>query len=115
MILMPEEPIKQQLRRIKKKIISHLQSCDYEIIKSDNDTLCVIGARKAEWRCIKGHFRSIPLREVKRLENLPCPDVNQIKKELWLQEKDSDQFYKVFWDSKRHVWINSFKETVRFK
>ena len=112
---MSEEPIKKQLGRIKKKIINHLQSCDYEIIKSDNDTLCVIGARKSEWRCIKGHLKNIPLREVKRLENLPCPDIDQIKKELWLREKDSNQFYKVFWDGKRRVWIDSFKEIVKFK
>jgi len=112
---MSEEAIKKKLNRIKRAIKMHLRNADYEIIISDNDRLCIIGARDTEWRCIKGHFRNIPYLEVKRLEQLPCPDGHIIKKELWLRDKGENVFYKVFWDTEKRAWIDQFDKTVKFE
>ena len=111
---MAEDAIKQRLKRIKKSIINHLQNADYQIIISDNDTLCVIGARDREWRCIKGHFRKIPYLEVKKMEMLPCPDGRIIKKELWLRDSGETQFYKITWNETRQTWIDQFGIIVKF-
>ena len=111
---MSETSIKKQLNRTKKAIISHLRNADYEIIKSDNETICVIGARDTEWRCIKGDFRSISKHEVKKLERLPCPGGKAIKKELWLRNPTETQFYKLCWDYENAVWIDQFDKVIRF-
>ena len=109
---MSEEAIKKQLGRIKKAIIHHLKNADYEIIKSDNDTLCVIGARDVEWRCIKGHLRNIPTKEVRKLEQLPCPQGVFIKKELWLRSEGENQFYKIVLNNEKRIWFYQFNETI---
>lgn len=112
---MSEEPINKQLRRIKNAIINHLRNADYDVIKSDNDTLCVIGARDVEWRCIKGHIRNIPRKEVAKLERLPCPGGKLIKKELWLRDSGEIQFYKIFWNDDRKAWIDQFGDKINFQ
>lgn len=112
---MSEEAVMKQLNRTKKAIIKHLRNADYEIIKSDNDTFCVIGARDTEWRCVKGHFRSIPYREVEKLERLPTPGGKLIKKELWLRDDAETQFYKIVWDCEKKVWIDQFNKIIKFQ
>ena len=112
---MSEEAIKQKLNRIKKAIKMHLRNADYDLIISNNDTLCIIGARDTEWRCVKGYFRKIPYKEVIKLERLPCPDNKLIKKELWLREEGETGFYKIFWNQEKHTWIDQFGETIKFQ
>ena len=111
---MSEEAVKKTLNRIKKAIINHLKNADYQIIKSDNDTLCIIGARETEWRCIKGYTREIPMKEVKKLEEFPCPDARIIKKELWLKDTWENQFYKIFWNEEKKLWIDQFGEIINY-
>lgn len=112
---MPEESVKKKLNRIKRAIKMHLRNADYEIIVSDNDRLCIIGARDTEWRCVKGYFRNIPYSEVKKLEFLPCPNDRLIKKELWLREGGENVFYKIFWNAEKRTWIDQFDKTVTFQ
>ena len=111
---MSEEAINKVLNRIKKAIITHLKNADYEIIRSDNETLCVIGARDTEWRCIKGDFRSISKHEVEKLERLPCPGGKAIKKELWLRNPAETQFYKLLWNYEKGAWIDQLDKIVKF-
>ena len=112
---MGEDPVKKQLNRIKRAIISHLENADYEIIKSDNKVICVIGARDTEWRCIRGDFRSISKAEVRKLERLPCPGGKTIKKELWLRDDNDKQFYKIFWNYDKSAWIDQFGDIITFQ
>ena len=112
---MAEEAVKQKLNRIKRAIKMHLRNADYDIIPSDNEAICIIAAREAEWRCIKGYLRKIPYREVKKLEVLPCPDNRIIKKELWLREDGETVFYKIIWDQERRAWIDQFGEIIKFQ
>ena len=111
---MSEDPVKRQLNRTKKAIIAHLRNADYAIIKSDNEKLCVIGARDTEWRCIKGDFRSISKYEVEKLEKLPCPRGRAIKKELWLRDPDEKLFYKLIWDYENEVWKDKLNNIIKF-
>lgn len=93
----------------------HLRNADYDIIISDNDKLCIIGARDTEWRCVKGYFRKIPYLEVKKLERLPCPSDKLIKKELWLREDGETVFYKIFWNAEKQAWIDQFNKIIKFQ
>lgn len=112
---MAEEAVKQKLNRIKRAIKIHLRNADYEIIPSDNEAICIIGARDTEWRCIKGYFKKIPYKEVIKLEHLPCPDNKTIKKELWLREEGETVFYKIFWNQEKHVWVDQFGKIIKFQ
>ncbi len=50
---MPQEPIKKRLCRAKAKAIRLLKSAGYKVVRSDNETFCVIATRRREVRFIR--------------------------------------------------------------
>lgn len=115
---MNEGDTKRQLNRAKKTACEILRSAGYRIERASNDIYCVVAMRDAEWRAIKIGLHSIIecpwfLKEIKKLENLPCPDPRAIKKEIWLRERGVHNFIQYYWKDNR--WFNEDGQIVRFQ
>ena len=71
---MPQEPIKKRLCRAKAKAIALLQSAGYKVVRSDNETFCVIATRKREVRFIRVVVDRVSERDRQLVQgiDLPC-------------------------------------------
>lgn len=108
---------KKQLNRAKKSACDILRQAGYKVEKASNDIYCVIAMRDAEWRAIKIGVLSIAktpwfLREIKKLETLPCPDPKTIKKELWLRDRGEHNFMQFYWHNNK--WHGEDGQLIHF-
>ncbi len=85
---MTDDPsIKQRLRRAKKAAIELLEQSGYDIIESDNRTICVIGTRKAETRLVRVVVDAITPQDIKLVRELRTHR-DTCTKEIWLRQKN---------------------------
>lgn len=113
---MPEIAVKKKLNNAKKSVCRIFRKAGYKIQPASNELFCVIGMRHREWRCVKVGIKPIVseawfLREIKRLENMPCPDAKTIKREIWIREEDGQNFNQFYWEDNQ--WFNENDEPVK--
>ena len=106
---MSEEPFKKQLNTAKKSACNILRKAGYTIEKASNNIYCIVAMRGVEWRAIKVGTSSVLsskwfLDEIRKFERLPCPDPRIIKKEVWIREVGSHNFYLYFFENNQ--WID---------
>ena len=103
---MPENPVKKQLNNAKKTACNILIKAGYKIERASNDIFCIIAMRGTEWRAIKVGVKPMItypwfIEEVKKLERLPCPDQEKIKKELWIRAIGEHEFSRYSYENKQ--------------
>ncbi len=85
---MSDDPsIKQRLRRAKKAAMELLETSGYDVIESDNRTVCVIGTRKAETRLIRVVVDGITKEDIDLVKRLRT-NRDTCTKEIWLRKKN---------------------------
>jgi len=70
---MPQEPIKKRICRAKAKATRLLQSTGYRVIKSDNETFCVIATRRREVRFIRVVVDDISAKDREAVRKVDLP------------------------------------------
>ena len=111
---MGEDPVKKQLNTAKRSACVILKKAGYTVERASNDIYCIVAMRGAEWRTIKVGLDSIIkcpwfIKEIKRLERLPCPD--RIKKEVWVRVGREHNFKLYFYE---HVqWFDESYNPTR--
>lgn len=85
---MSDDPsIKQRLRRAKKAAIELLEQSGYDVIESNNSTVCVIGTRKAETRMIRVVVDRVSVEDIRLVRRLRTHR-EVCTKEIWLRTKN---------------------------
>ena len=80
---MSEEANKKRQARDKDRAIEVLKRADYDIIRSDNEKVCVIASRKAEVRIIRICTDKVTDHDIEIVRELRFPDVPQACRETW--------------------------------
>jgi hypothetical protein len=80
---MSEEAIKKRQARAKSKAIDILRQAGYEIIRSDNEKVCVIASRAAEVRIIRICVGNVTENDVDLVRYLRFPHITQACREAW--------------------------------
>lgn len=80
---MSEEAIMKKQNRAKARAIKILRKADYEIIRSDNEKVCVIGSRDAEVRIIRICVGKVTERDITIVRELRFPRISQACREVW--------------------------------
>ena len=73
---MPQEPIKKRLCRAKAKAIKLLSGTGYRVVRSDNETFCVIATRRREVRFIRVVVDSITANDRRVVASIDVPSEN---------------------------------------
>ena len=88
---MSEEAIMKRQNRAKAQAIKILRRADYEIIRSDNEKVCVIASRDAEVRIIRICVGKVTERDIEVVRDLRFPRISQACREAWCFDgKDFD-------------------------
>lgn len=69
----PQEPIKKRICRAKQKAIRLLMAAGYKIVKSDNETFCVIATRRREARFIRVVVDDISAKDREAVRKVDLP------------------------------------------
>jgi hypothetical protein len=106
---MPDKAITQKLNRAKKSACEILSKAGYKIEKTNNVTFCITAMRESEWRIIAVGIKDIIKcnwfdMQRKRLEKLPSPSPQLIKKEIWIREQGEHNFKIFSWENNQ--WVN---------
>jgi hypothetical protein len=80
---MSEEAIKRRQSRAKLKAIDILRQAGYDIIRSDNETVCVIGARNAELRVVRICVGTVTERDIKVIRTMRFLRDSHVSREAW--------------------------------
>ncbi len=88
---MSEEAIMKKQNRAKAQAIKILRKAKYEIIRSDNEKICVVVSRDAEVRLIRICVGKITDRDIAVVRDLRFPRISQACREVWCYDgKDFD-------------------------
>lgn len=92
---MSDDPsIKQRLRRAKRAAIELLEQSSYDIIESNNSTVCVIGTRKAETRLVRVVVDRVSAEDIRLVKGLRTHR-EVCTKEIWLRTKNGFQMREI--------------------
>lgn len=80
---MSEENIKKRQARAKIRAVDILRRAGYEIIRSDNEKVCVIGSRDAEVRIIRICVGKVTEHDIEVVRDLRFPRISQACREAW--------------------------------
>jgi hypothetical protein len=80
---MSEENIKKRQTRAKCRAVDILRRAGYDIIRSDNETVCVIGARNAELRVIRVCVGNVTERDIKVIRSMQFLRDSHVSREAW--------------------------------
>jgi hypothetical protein len=85
---MSQEPIKKRVCRAKAKAIKLLKSAGYKVVRSDNETFCVIATRRREVRFIRVVIDSITASDRRIVSSIDLPSSNCSREIYCLRDSD---------------------------
>lgn len=80
---MSDEALKKRQARAKSRAIEILRLADYEIIRSDNEKICVIASRNAEIRIIRICIDTVTEHDIAVVRDLRFLRNSQVSREAW--------------------------------
>jgi hypothetical protein len=78
-----DEPIKRRQLRAKNRAIEILRQAGYEIVRSDNEKVCVIGARDVELRVIRICVDKVTPADIDILRKMRFLRAATVSREAW--------------------------------
>jgi hypothetical protein len=81
--IMSEETIKRQQNKAKFQAIKSLRKVGYDIIRSDNEKVCVVASRNTEVRIIRICVDKVTAHDIAIVRDIHFPRIVQACREVW--------------------------------